>query len=432
VGIPVYVYIPKFYTDVMGVNIAFMGAVLLAVRFFDAFTDPMIGFISDRTSTFMGRRRPYILFGSVFLCLSLFFLFNPGTVNQSDNTLWFGIWVFLLFLSWTIVTVPYEALGPEITFDYRERNTLFAMRDGALILGTLVAAASPLLIKNIFKLPDTPGGETSKFFLFSVFYIPLIIICTLLCFFYVKETYTAESLTEKGKLNDIKAIFRNRPFIILLAAYTISAIGNNLPATLILYYVEYVLHSQYADLFLFLYFFTGITFLPMWIKIANRFGKKEAWTTAMLLNTGSFLGVFFLGPGDDIFYGILVFLSGIGFGATLAVPSSIQADVIDYGELMTGKRLEGQYIGIWSIAKKIAAASGVGVSLTVLGTAGYEPNMKQSEEVVLTLRTLYALVPCIFNFIAVVIVLKYPINEKFYNEMRRKIDQKLVFTGKDK
>jgi GPH family glycoside/pentoside/hexuronide:cation symporter len=133
--------------------------------------------------------------------------------------------------------------------------------------------------------------------------------------------------------------------MILLAAYTISAIGSNLPATLILYYVQYVLGSGQADLFLLLYFVTGVLLLPVWVRLAHRFGKKETWVASMAVNTGAFIGVFFLGPGDTLIYGVLVILSGVGFGATLALPSAIQADVIDYDELKTGRRREGQYIG---------------------------------------------------------------------------------------
>ena len=107
-----------------------------------------------------------------------------------------------------------------------------------------------------------------------------------------------------------------------------------------------------------LYLVTGIIFLPTWIWISGRTGKKAAWLASMGLNTGAFVGVFFLGPGDAVIYGILVFLSGIGFGATLAIPSAIQADVIDYDEFLTGERREGQYIGLWSISKKFAAAAG--------------------------------------------------------------------------
>ena len=212
-----------------------------------------------------------------------------------------------------------------------------------------------------------------------------------------------------------------RDVLILLIAYTISAIGNNLPATLILYYVEYVLQSKMADAFLLLYFITGIVFLPGWIAIARRAGKKAAWLASMAVNTGAFIGVFFLGPGDAAIYGVLVFLSGIGFGATLAIPSAIQADVIDYDELMTGERREGQYIGLWSIAKKLAAAVGVGAGLSILGMVGYTPNVEQTAQVQFTLRTLYALVPSVCNTIAFFIALAYPITGSMHREIRTAI-----------
>ncbi len=141
----------------------------------------------------------------------------------------------------------------------------------------------------------------------------------------------------------------------------------------------------------------------------------------MLINTGAFMGVFFLGPGDAVIYGILVLLSGIGFGATLAIPSAIQADVIDYDELLTGERREGQYIGLWSISKKLAAALGVGVGLAALGMAGYEPNAEQTEQVQFTLRVLYALVPSICNIVAFLIAMAYPIDSQAHLNIRNAI-----------
>ena len=110
--------------------------------------------------------------------------------------------------------------------------------------------------------------------------------------------------------------------------------------------------------------------------------------------------------------------SGLGFGATLALPSAIQADVIDYDELLTGKRREGLYIGIWSIAKKVAAAVGVGVSLAFLGKAGYEPNVAQSAKVVMTLRILYAIVPCLCNIVALLVALAYPLDANAHRAIR--------------
>ena len=424
VGIPVYVYIPKFYTDVVGINIAALGSLLFSVRIFDAITDPAIGYISDRTRTRFGRRRPYIALGSLFVVLSMVLLFNPPQASPNFETWWFGICIYALFLFWTVVTVPFEALGPEITFDYHERTSLFSMRDGSLIAGTLLAASSPALVAWVFGLAPDDEGERAKFFWIAALYAPLLIGSCWWCVMAVKEKPPSGKLSATGLWHGLRDVASNRPFIILVVSYTIAAIGSNLPATLILYYVEYVLQSQLADAFLLLYFVTGILFLPGWVWLSGRIGKKAAWLTSMAINTGAFICVFFLGPGDAHIYGILVFLSGIGFGATLALPSAIQADVIDYDELLSGRRREGQYIGLWSIAKKFAAAIGVGVGLYVLGWVGYEPNVDQTEQVRLTLRILYALVPSFCNILAFVIVLAYPISSRVHAQIRTAIAER--------
>jgi GPH family glycoside/pentoside/hexuronide:cation symporter len=418
IGIPVYVYIPKFYTDVVGINITLLGYLLFSVRIFDALTDPMIGYISDRTHTRYGRRRPYIAVGSLFIALSMYLLFAPPKGSPLFETIWFGIFIYLLFLFWTAVTVPYESLGPEITFDYHERTSLFAMRDGFLIAGTLLAASSPAIVQFLFNLPGTPEGERLKFFWIAIIYTPLVIGSCWWCVIVIKENRHLPSVGKIGLFQGIRQVAHNRPFIILLTAYTVSAIGNNLPATLILFYVQYVLQSDMADFFLLLYFVTGILFLPAWIRISRRIGKKSAWLISMGINTGAFIGVFFLGPGDALIYGILVFFSGIGFGATLAIPSAIQADVIDYDEFLTGQRREGQYIGLWSISKKLAAAVGVGIGLSILGIMGYTPNVEQTPQVQFTLRVLYALVPSVCNIIALLIALAYPISSRVHKEIR--------------
>lgn len=418
VGIPVYVYIPKFYSDVVGLDVALLGLVLLSVRIFDALTDPAIGYLSDRTRSSHGRRRPYIAVGAVFVALTMLMLFNPPSAASAFKTVWFTVAIYALFLSWTLVAVPLESLGPEMTFDYNERISLFALRDGFLIAGTLAAAVSPSLVQWLGGFGPDAAGERARFFWIAVLYAPLLVGTALWCVSAVRERPPAAADAPLGLLEGLRQVGRNRPFIILLAAYTISAIGNNLPATLILFYVEYVLGSARADVFLMLYFVVGILCLPAWIRVAARIGKKKAWIAAMAVNTGAFAGVFWLRPGDTGLYGFLVLVSGVGFGATLALPSAIQADVIDYDELLTGRRREGQYIGLWSISKKLAAALGVGIALAILGWAGYRPNQAQTEAVQLTLRVLYALVPALCNLAALLIVLAYPLDKAMHARIR--------------
>lgn len=424
VGIPVYVYIPKFYTDVVGVNLAALGTILAGVRVFDAVIDPAMGHLSDRYRTRWGRRRPWIAGGSLLVALFIGLLFVPPPGSPGFETAWFAFCMYALFLFWTIVTVPYEALGPEITADYHERTALFGLRDGLLIAGTLFAAASPAIVQKAFGLPADADGERAKFFWIAVLYAPLVVASAWWCAAAVRELPEVARPRATGLWTGMREALRNRPFAILLSAYTISAIGSNLPATLILFYVQYVLESPHADAFLLLYFATGIVFLPAWVAIARRVGKKAAWLASIGVNTGAFVGVFFLGPGDAALYGVLVCLSGVGFGATLALPSSIQADVLDYDELKSGLRREGLYVGLWSIAKRLAAAIGVGAGLGVLGLAGYEPNAPQSEAVKLTLRVLYAGVPSLCNLAALAIAFAYPISGEVHARILAAIDRR--------
>ena len=425
IGIPVYVFLPKFYTDTIGLDIATVGILLMAVRLFDAVTDPVIGYLSDRTTGRCGRRRPYMALGAVGLAVSILFLFRPPVPGSDGLALYFGAWLFALFFFWTVITIPYESLGPEMTPDYHERTSLFSIRDGFLILGTLLAAASPVLIDGALKWMGQVPAEADRFSVMAFVFSPMIVAFSFYCIWQIRETGRRK---EQDKLHvgfaaGFSAVLKNRPFLILITGFTISAFGSNLPATLILYYVEYVLQVEHAEGYLLVYFLTGILFLPFWIRVSGKIGKKNAWILSMAVNTGAFIGVFFLGPGDAMAYGVLVFLSGIGFGAGLALPSSIQADVIDYDQVLTGQRREGRYIGLWSIAKKLSAALGVGIGLLLLGSTGYSPNIRQDETTVFMLRVLYALVPCLCNLLSMAIISFYPISEQAHARIRKQIER---------
>ena len=138
----------------------------------------------------------------------------------------------------------------------------------------------------------------------------------------------------------------------------------------------------------------------------------------MGINTLGFLGVFFI--ESELAYSILITISALGYGAVLVMPSSIQADVIDYEEYISGQRKEGQFIGLWSLAKKTVAAFSAGLALWILGYSGFDANLAvQSKPAIYSMKVLYCLVPCICNVLAILNMLNFSLNKKEHKRIKR-------------
>jgi GPH family glycoside/pentoside/hexuronide:cation symporter len=334
-----------------------------------------------------------------------------------------------VFLAWTAVQNPHAALGAELTDDHHERTSLFAVRDGLWILGTLVAAASPALARQ--ALGGTEGHEREVFAALALTFGFLLVVLPWVCILGVREPAVTSAPTAATPLQATREAWRNRPFRVMLLAYGIGALGGALPATLVLFYVEHVLHAaRLGELFLAAYFLVGVVCLPLWTRAARRIGKKPAWLLAMALSVAAFSGAFFLGPGDTAWYGAIVVVSGIGFGAGLVLPASLVADTIDYDEWETGHRREGLYYGLWSIVTKVSAALGAATALPLLEWAGYAAQATtQPESVSLALRTMYAAVPCLCYAAAFVVAVRFPIDERRHSEIRRALDARAAATA---
>jgi GPH family glycoside/pentoside/hexuronide:cation symporter len=188
------------------------------------------------------------------------------------------------------------------------------------------------------------------------------------------------------------------------------------------YFVTYVLKPEgeplrWISLFLLLYFGTGLLCLPLWVWLANRIGKKATWLLSFVSGGTGSLALFFVPEGAvGLFAGILVW-AGSSFAARLFLGPSIQADVIDYDELITGKRREAQYGGLWSIMTKFAVIPSLTIPLAVLATLGYEPNVEQSQEVKLAIRSIFALAPAATALLAFALACFFPITQPVHERI---------------
>ncbi len=322
----------------------------------------------------------------------------------------------------TIYGIPHYGLGPELTQDYHERSSLFAWRDGCAILGTLIAAVVPSVASGVLRRRGVAPhvAEREIYFWFSLAMAGLLVALYWWLVLRVRENPRFYQRTPNPLVPGVRRVLRNRPFRILLGCYLVSSITAAIPGIFLPYYLQYVLQIdswlQNQGFLLMAYFGSGLLSVPVWLWLARRFGKRDVWFWHYSIGGLAVLTLYFLpmfAKGDAALgplYVVLVW-AGAGFGAGTFLPPAMQADVIDYDELYTGKRREAQYGALWGIATKFAVIPGASIPLAVMASAGFVPNAVQTEAVTETIRVIYGLLPAGIAFGAMYVSARFPITE---------------------
>jgi GPH family glycoside/pentoside/hexuronide:cation symporter len=420
--IPILINMPKFYADVVLVPLGFLAMAIAIARSLDALSDPLMGWISDHTHTRLGRRRPYMLLGAPLCGVAFFCLLNPpASYTGGRAAIWFGVTFILYFICHTIYVLPHYALGPELTQNYNDRSSLFAWRESFTILGTIVAAGAPGIMMKVAHL-----GERQVFFRLGIFFGILVTLLYTLLVVTIKERPDFVARESNPLVPGVRRALRNRPFGILLGTYVVASIAGAIPATMMPFFNAYVIRPAnptfWLSMLLLGYFAFGFLSLPMWVWYARRVGKLNAYLTSFFLGITGGAAMFLLRPGDIWQLMVLICWAGIGFGAGLFLTPSMQADVIDYDELYTGKRREAQYTAFWSMLPKFVAIPSAAVPIAILASLGYIPNAIQVPHVVFAIRAIFALGPATCSALSFLIARRFPITETIHNQILEGIE----------
>jgi len=417
--IPVLIHVNPFYSDTVLVPLSMVALALPLARIFDAVLDPFAGWLSDHTHTRWGRRRPWIFVASPLAALVFVALFTPPTwLDTHQAALWFGITMMTFFMLNTAYGLPHAALGPELTLDYHERSSLFSVREGFALIGTLVASVAPILLVNHYG-----GDKRHAFMVMAIAYAVVMVALYWLLVAVVRERPDFATRESNPLVPGVRRALRNRPFAVLGVSYIVGSIPGAIPGLLMPYFSHYVLNPPPIDaktaddwfgIFLLFYFLSGLICLPLWLYFAKRFGKLNTWLASFAPGIVGGFSLFLLGPGDNLGCLALICLSGSSFGAGLFLPPAIQADVVDYDELYTGKRREAQYLAFWGLVPKFIIIPSSSIPLAVLASLGYRPNVAQTPEVLFALRAIFALTPASFSVLAYFVARRFPIDEKVH------------------
>jgi GPH family glycoside/pentoside/hexuronide:cation symporter len=419
VAIPILIHMPKFYSDVVLVPVGWIGMAIAIARALDAITDPAIGWLSDRTESRLGRRRPWIALGAPLCALALVALFSPPTeLTPSQAGAWFTATFALYFLFHAIYEIPYQGLGFELTPDYHERSSLFAWRMAFIIVGTLVASAAPGVLAGL----GVADPRAQMRIIALAFGGALVAFFGLLVATVGERRESERTHVTNPLVPGVRRALRNRPFRILFLTFVIGSLPAAIPALMVPFYTSYVIRPENPEqtlaLFLLLYFASGFLFLPLWLWAARRFGKLQAWLASFGVGISAGIGLYLCGEGDVLAVALLHVWAGLAFGAGGLLVPSMQADVVDYDELHTGKRREAQFAAFWAIVPKLVAIPGAALPIAALAAIGYVPNQVQTPEVQLGIRVIYALTPAAFGLASYFLARLYPISEAVHAEIK--------------
>lgn len=401
----------NYLTDTVGITAGLAGTIIMIGKLWDAVTDPLTGYISDRTRTRWGRRRPYILFGSVPLFLSMIIMFtNPGLSSQTLLFIWGVVAFCLLNTTYTLVNIPYNSLTPELTLDFHERTSINGYRFSFAIVGTLLGAGAALPLINAF--PDKTIGYSAAGAIFGL----IMMVTALITFFSVREDKDRQIEMTSGFFETYLKVFHNRPFVLILLTYTLHLAALTVASGIAIYYFKYIHNDESkTTLAMLALLVVAMLFVPVSVKLSGKIGKKRVYIIGMLVFAGAITVIAFLGHLLGLTFSLVMMaVAGTGMGFTMAMPWAMVPDAVEYDYLLTGQRAEGAFYGIWTFGTKIGQAAALGITGAVLSLSGYIPDVMQTDASSLGIRMLLGPIPAVIFILAIATLYFYPINEKRY------------------
>ncbi|MDP9900268.1 MFS transporter [Variovorax ginsengisoli] len=396
VALPLYVLLPNHYARAYGVSLTALGAVLLAVRLFDAVVDPWLGRLSDRL--FARSPRAVLNAGAAaaaVLAMGFALLFFPEwLVDPARESMLLATTAALLaitYLGYSALGIAHQSWGAMLGGDALQRSRIVGWRESLGLAGVVLASAVPTLaglgpMVVLFVLALAAGW-------FAWTRAPRPAPKAM-----PSAADPAPGARAAAHGRDLRLPLRRPAFRRLLLVFVLNGIASAIPATLVLFFVQDRLQAPAGmePAFLGLYFVCAAASIPLWLRAVSRWGLARTWLAGMVLSMAVFAWAGVMGAGDAWPFLAVCALSGIALGTDLVVPGALLAGVIADAR---DQDAAGAYFGWWNFATKLNLALAAGLALPLLGLAGYAPGVRDAGALgALTLA--YCLLPCMLKLMA--------------------------------
>ena len=431
-------YLMIFYTDVFGLPAAVVGTMFLITRIWDSAFDPIVGVVADRTHSRWGKFRPYLLWLAVPFGIIGILTFVTPDWRPTGKLIYAYVTYSLMMMIYSAINVPYASLLGVMSPNPKERNTLSTYRMTFAYIGSFIALLLFMPLVNFFsgnskELADQQTGWTMAVVVIAI----LCIVLFFGCFAWTKERVKPIKETQNPLKEDLKDLFKNKPWWILLGAGVAALVFNSIRDGATVYYFKYfVVEEDYATVSFFgmsfvlsgLYLALGqaanIIGVIAAAPVSNRIGKRNTYMWAMIIATVLSVIFYWFDKDDLIWMFVFQALISVCAGSIFPLLWSMYADCADYSELKTGNRATGLIFSSSSMSQKFGWAIGTAVTGWLLGFFGFQANAVQSEEAISGIKMFLSFLPAVGTILSVVFISMYPLTENKMKDITTELEHK--------
>ena len=420
INLPAAIVLPTFYVEHTAATLTGIGVVNLLRWWFDAATDPLVGYLSDRTRTPWGKRKPWMVAGAFVSSIATFMLFRP---DASSGVFYYGGWLCGVYLGFTLFSIAHLAWGSELAVNYNDRSRISTYYSVMSVLGSILFWVLPLALAPFVGTSEIGPPVINGIAWVYVFILPLGAIQAVSLVPQGRNLGRQKALPIRQTISELRF---NKPLWRFVAAQAIWGVGQGMYLSVIFVFMRDYL--QLGDKFpiLMIWFFVVQTFsMPVWARLMVRFGKHRSWAFSWAVYSLIQPVVLLFEPGAAAFVPAMLVVTATAFinSASYIAPMALLGDIADYGTLKTGRNNTGNYFAIQTLLQKANMGIGAGVAFPILALFGYQMGADNAGDALLGLILVFIVIPAVTSVAAAVILWNFPIDARRHGIIRQRLEQ---------
>lgn len=410
-----------FYTDVFGISAAAAGTMMLITKIVDAFTDPAMGALADRTKSKFGNFRPYMLYAGLPMAAAGVLTYSTPSLGEGGRLIWaYGTYTFMMMI-YTVLNIPYSALSGVITAESQERTTLISFRFIAAFTGTIIVNFFTLDMVSFFG----NGNENRGWQITMLVYGIVAAIVFAIVFFTTRERIKPPAMQKTNVASDLKDLLNNRPWLVLFSLALIIMITITMRAGASVYYVKYFLERPDLIKYFLTVYGIALAIGAALTPIMTKYIDKKRLMIYLMAATGILSILFFIIPKDAVW---LIFtlhiLIGLVLGPKSPLAFSMYADTADYTEWKTGRRATAMTFSAANFSQKLGGALASFIIGSVLASLGYVANEAQSDASQMGIVLVISVIPGFFALFAAFVMRFYTLDNKLLSKVQKELGER--------